>query len=58
MKAAGILLLVAGLGIVKGALILLPVTAPRAPFALAGIAVQILGLVLIFRSHMNWNEES
>jgi uncharacterized membrane protein len=57
MKAAGVLLLVAGLGIVKAALVLLPVSAPRAPFVLAGIGVQILGLVLTFRSNMNLSEE-
>jgi hypothetical protein len=51
MKLAGLLLLVAGWVIVVGALLLLAAAAPRAAFALAGIAVQMLGLVLTARSH-------
>jgi hypothetical protein len=51
MKAAGIFLLCAGLPIVLAALVLLPATAARAAFVLAGIAVQLVGLVLAFRAH-------
>jgi hypothetical protein len=57
MKAAGLLLLVTGLAIVLSALVLLPANALRGGFVLAGIAVQILGLVLTFRSHLNLDEE-
>jgi len=51
MKLAGLLLLVAGWVIVLGALLLLASAAPRAAFALAGIGVQVLGLVLTARAH-------
>jgi NADH:ubiquinone oxidoreductase subunit 6 (subunit J) len=52
MKAAGFLLLFAGFAIVMSAFVMLPTNAPRSAFVLAGIAVQILGLGLAFRSHM------
>ena len=51
MKPAGFLLLVAGWAIVAAALLLLPSAPPRVAFVLAGIAVQVLGLVLVVRSH-------
>jgi hypothetical protein len=51
MKLSAFLLLAAGWGIVVAALFLLPSPAPRMSFVLAGIAVQILGLVLAIRSH-------
>jgi hypothetical protein len=57
MKAAGLLLLFAGFAIVLSAFMLLSSSAPRNPFVLAGIAVQLLGLVLTFRSHLNLEEE-
>jgi hypothetical protein len=51
MKLAGFLLLLAGWGIVLSAVALLPSAAPRACFALAGVGVEVLGLVLEVRSH-------
>ena len=51
MKPAGFLLLVAGWAIVVAALLLLPSAASRVTFVLAGVAVQVLGLVLAVRSH-------
>lgn len=51
MKLAAFLLLAAGWGIVVAALFLLSSPGPRMAFVLAGIAVQILGLVLAIRSH-------
>ncbi len=56
MKAAGLILLVAGLAIVLSAFLLLSANAPRGAFVMAGIAVQILGLVLTFRSHLTLDE--
>lgn len=56
MKAAGLFLLFAGFAIVLSTFVLLPSSAPRAPFVCAGIAVQLLGLVLTFRSHLNLEE--
>jgi hypothetical protein len=56
MKAAGILLLFAGFAIVMGALILLSTNALRGEFVFAGIVVQVLGLILTFRSHLALDE--
>lgn len=52
MKLAGFLLLVAGWAIVVSALALLPSAGPRTAFALAGMAVELLGLALAVRSHL------
>jgi hypothetical protein len=57
MKAAGLFLLFAGFAIVLSAFVLLATSAPRAAFVLAGVAVQLLGLVLTFRSHLRLEEE-
>jgi hypothetical protein len=51
MKFPGFLLLLAGWGIVLTAVVLLAASAPRAAFVLAGIGVEILGLVLVIRAH-------
>ena len=51
MRIAGFLLLAAGWVIVTGALFLLNLRGPRVTFVLAGLAVQILGLVFAIRSH-------
>lgn len=52
MKLAGFLLLLAGWGIVLTAVALLELAVPRIVFVLAGIGVEILGLVLVVRSHL------
>ena len=57
MKIAGFFLLVAGWMIVLCALVLLASSPARAGFALAGVGVEVLGLVLIFRSHLTLREE-
>ncbi len=57
MKLAGLLLLLAGWGIVLGALALFPAGAPRTVFVLAGAAVEVLGLTLTVRSHWVQREE-
>lgn len=51
MKIAGFLLLLAGWLLVLSAVVLLPGGSARPAFVLAGIAVEILALVLMFRSH-------
>lgn len=51
MKAAGLFLLFAGFTIVMSALVVLSPNAPRVAFVMAGIAIQILGLLLTFRAH-------
>ena len=51
MKFLGFLLLLAGWGIVLTAVVLLAASAPRVAFVLAGIGVEILGLILVIRAH-------
>lgn len=50
MKVAGFLLLLAGWGIVLAAVALLASTT-RVDFVLAGIGVELLGLVIVVHSH-------
>ena len=57
MKAAGIFLLCAGFALVPSALLLLSAGTARSGFALAGIAVQVVGLGLAFRGHYTLDEE-
>jgi len=52
MKLAGFLLLVAGWVIVVFAFVLLPSGGARTAFALAGMAVEFLGVALAVRSHL------
>jgi hypothetical protein len=56
MKLAGFLLLLAGWAIVIFAVALLASVAQRAGFVMAGVAVEALGLVLAFRSHLLTSE--
>jgi len=51
MKFLGFLLLLAGWGIVLTALALLSASTSRVAFVLAGVGVEILGLVLVIRTH-------
>jgi hypothetical protein len=51
MRIFGFLLLLAGWGIVLTALVLLTAETPRAAFVLAGVGVEIVGLVLVIRAH-------
>jgi len=51
MKLLGFLLLLAGWGLVLSAVVLLAAYVPRAAFALAGMGVEIVGLVLVVRAH-------
>lgn len=52
MKIAGFLLLLAGWLLVLSALVLLARGGPQSAFLLAGVAVEILGLVLFVESHL------
>jgi hypothetical protein len=52
MRLSGFLLLASGWIIVLAAVVLLPYSPSQAAFALAGIAVQLLGLTLVVRSHL------
>lgn len=51
MKIFGFLLLLAGWGLVLAALRLLAAGIPQAIFVLAGLGVEIVGLVLVMRAH-------
>jgi hypothetical protein len=51
MKFLGFMLLLAGWGIVVCAMALLQAV-PRVAFAYAGMGVEVLGLVLVIRSHL------
>lgn len=57
MKVGGFLLLLSGWGIVVAALALLHGRAVVA-FIYAGLAVEILGLIIVFRGHLPQNKES
>lgn len=52
MKLAGFLLLLAGWGIVLSAVVLLASALPRGCFVLAGMGVEVMGLILVVRSHL------
>jgi hypothetical protein len=52
MKIAGFLLLLAGWGRVLAALVMLSTINQRTSFILAGIAVEAVGLVLLFRTQV------
>jgi len=51
MKLAGFLLMPAGWIIALAALVLLPSSASRTVFVLAGIGVELLGLFIVVRAH-------
>ena len=57
MKLAGFFLLIAGWIIVLAAIVLFPSSTPRGWFALTGAAVELLGLVLVFRSHLELRKD-
>ena len=51
MKIAGFLWLLSGWVLGLAAVVLLPGGTAQGAFVLAGIAVEVLGLVLVFRTH-------
>jgi hypothetical protein len=56
MKIAGFLLLVSGWFLVLSALALLREPSPQALFVLLGMAVEVLGVAMVFRAHLTHNE--
>ncbi len=52
MKVAGFFLLLAGGGLVLAAVALLASSLPRIGFVLAGVGVEVIGIVLVARSHL------
>jgi hypothetical protein len=57
LKAAGFLLLLAGWGLVLATLVLLGSAPARTAFVLAGIGVEIVGMVLVARAHLPVQED-
>jgi hypothetical protein len=57
MKIAGFLLLPAGWILALAAVVLLAAPGPRAVFLLAGLGVEVLGLVMAARAHMTPKED-
>ena len=56
-RLVGFLLLLAGWGLVLAAIGMLASDAPRSAFVLAGVAVELLGLVLLGRAHLLSQDE-
>lgn len=52
MRVLGFLMLLAGWFLVPAAVVLFAGPPMRALFVLAGVAVEVLGLILVFRSHL------
>jgi hypothetical protein len=52
MRLTGFLFLLAGWLIVLAAVALLATALPRAVFVLAGLGVEVLGLIFVVRSHL------
>lgn len=52
MKIAGFFLLLAGGVLVLAAVALLALSLPRTGFVLAGVSVEVIGIVLVARSHL------
>ena len=52
MKIAGFFLLLAGGVLVLTAVALLALSLPRTGFVLAGVSVEVIGIVLVARSHL------
>ena len=52
MKLAGFLLLLSGWVLVLAAIALLSAPGPRGAFLVAGMGVELLGLVLVARAHL------
>ena len=58
MKFTGFLMLVAGWVIVLASMPLLASTKSRTIFVLAGLGVEVIGLVLVVRSHVVLEDET
>jgi hypothetical protein len=57
MKFAGLIVLPAGFFLSIAALVLFPAAAPRVAFILCALAVEVVGLIVAVRGHME-NRES
>ena len=58
MKYAGLLVLPAGFFLTIGAILLFPASAQRTAFVLCGLAVEMMGVVVAVRGHMELRSEN
>lgn len=58
MKYAGLLVMPAGFFLSIAAILLFPASAPRVGFVLCGLAVEVMGLVVAVRGHMQLRSEN
>jgi hypothetical protein len=58
MKYAGLLVMPAGFFLTLAALVLFPAAQQRAAFVICGLAVEVLGLAVAVRGHMEKRGES
>lgn len=58
MKYAGLLVMPAGFFLSIAAILLFPGSAPREAFVLCGLAVEVMGLVVAVRGHMQLRSEN
>jgi hypothetical protein len=56
MKFAGLLVMPAGFFLAIAALVLFPETGLRGTFVACGLAIELLGLGVAVRGHMEWRE--
>jgi hypothetical protein len=57
MKLIGFVFMLTGWFLVLTALEMLSAATPRALFVIAGFAIEVLGLVLVFRAHLAPTED-
>ena len=58
MKYAGLVVMPAGFLLTIAAIILFPGAGQRAAFVLCGVAVEVMGLVVAVRGHMQLRDEN
>ena len=58
MKYAGLAVMPAGFFLTIAAIILFPGAGQRAAFVLCGVAVEVMGLVVAVRGHMQLRDEN
>jgi len=58
MKYAGLLVMPAGFFLTIGAILLFPASLQRTAFVLCGLAVEVMGVVVSVRGHMELRSEN
>ena len=58
MKYAGLLVMPAGFVLTIGAILLFPASMHRTAFVLCGLAVEVMGVVVSVRGHMELRSEN